>query len=97
MDRNSARRTTGFALAVVLLVGVGGVLRLHRRHGRGRDNGGGSGHGSSSGGAVAILWLQVHDCLLAVHACAAQFSDEGLLQLLLTCTMAGTSYSTIFS
>jgi hypothetical protein len=42
----------------------------------------------SGGGAVANL-QQVHDCLLAVCACAAQFSDEGLLQLLLTCAGAG--------
>lgn len=33
--------------------------------------------------------LELRDCLSAVAACGSQFSDEGLLQLLVTCAKAG--------
>lgn len=45
-----------------------------------------------AGGPVpprVIGLLELRDCLSAVVACGSQFSDEGLLQLLVTCAKAG--------
>lgn len=43
--------------------------------------------GAEAGNVVSES--QLRDCLVATAACAAQFSDEGLLQLLVTCAGAG--------
>jgi hypothetical protein len=54
-----------------------------------------TGDGSSRGAVGVpvvphvISLLELRDCLSAVVVCGSQFSDEGLLQLLVTCAKAG--------
>jgi hypothetical protein len=50
----------------------------------GSSRGRGAAHARSGPVGVMVL-LQLRDCLAAVEACSRQFSDEGLLQLLMTC------------